>query len=60
MKALAMQRMQIEKAYSEIAEAEREQCRVLVKFYDLPDGEYNFKQEQDGSVYLVSIEPKED
>ena len=57
--ALQQQRMEIEKAFNEVLEAEQEQIEMLRKIYDLPEGKYLVKKKEDGSLVMVMLNPVE-
>lgn len=50
--ALKQQRVEIEQAFQEVIEAEREQVEMLRKMYELPEGKYLVKSEADGSLVM--------
>lgn len=53
LKALAVKREEVIKSLREVAEAEQDQLKMLIKFYDLPeDKEYVVRQEGE-EVFLV-------
>lgn len=56
--ALHQQRVEIEHAFQEIIEAEREQVEMLRKIYELPEGEYLVRSEADGSLVMF-MKPKD-
>jgi hypothetical protein len=56
--ALNQQRVELEHAFQEVIEAEREQIEMLRKMYELPEGEYQVKSEADGSLVMF-MQPKD-
>ena len=58
--ALQQQRMEIEKVFNEVLEAEQEQIEMLRKMYDLPKGQYLVKSEADGGLVMVMQESAEE
>ena len=50
--ALAQQRQELQNLLNEIVGAEREQIELLRQHYDLPEGQYRLRQEQNGDVVL--------
>lgn len=53
---LMMQREELQKSFQEVIDAEKQQIELLVKHYNLEDGEYIVKQVGD-DVYLQKREP---
>lgn len=51
--ALAQQRRELQAAWQEVQQAEGEQVEMLRRHYDLPEGEYRLRQDEDGSLSLV-------
>lgn len=57
--ALAQQRAELQAAFQEVLEAEREQIEMLRRKYDLPEGlDYQVRQEADGALVLFGKEKK--
>jgi hypothetical protein len=50
--ALAQQRQELQEAFREILDAEREQVEMLRARYGLPEGAYQIRQEPDGTLVL--------
>jgi hypothetical protein len=60
--ALAQQGQELQEALLEVAEAEREQMEILRTRYELPEGTYKLRQEQNGDVVMyrqADPEPEE-
>lgn len=55
---LMIQREELQKSFQEVVNAEKQQIELLVKHYNLEDGEYIIKQ-IDNDVYLQKREPNE-
>ena len=55
---LMIQREELQKSFQEVVDAEKQQIELLVKHYNLEDGEYIIKQ-IDNDVYLQKREPNE-
>jgi len=53
---LMIQREELQKSFQEVVDAEKQQIELLVKHYNLEDGEYIVKQVGD-DVYLQKREP---
>lgn len=53
---LMIQREELQKSFQEVVNAEKQQIELLVKHYNLEDGEYIVKQVGD-DVYLQKREP---
>jgi len=59
--ALAQQRAELQDAFQEVAEAERDQIEMLRERYGMPEGTYQLRQENDGRVVLYrQAEPERD
>lgn len=50
---LVQQKMELERAFQEVQEAEREQVEMLRTMYALPEGEYAVIREADGSLAMI-------
>lgn len=58
---LSQQRQEAIQALQEINEAQNEQIEMLRQKYDLPEGEYQIRQERNGDVVMFAVpKPKED
>ena len=53
---LTQQREETQQVFREIAEAQAEQVEMLRVKYDLPEGEYQLRQEKNGDVLLFKHE----
>lgn len=51
---LSQQRMEIQRAFNEVAESEQEYLRLLQSHYKLPEGEYQFLQ-QGNDIYITEV-----
>jgi len=54
--ALAQQRQELQQAFREIVEAEQEQIELLRQHYDLPEGQYRLRQEENGDVIMYRVQ----
>lgn len=52
---LSQQRMEAIQALQEIDEAQNEQIEMLRQKYDLPEGEYQLRQEPSGDVIMFAV-----
>ncbi len=55
---LQQQRMELEHAFQEVMDAEREQVEMLRKMYELPKGDYLVRREADGDLVMF-MQPKD-
>lgn len=53
--ALAAQKQELQQAFQEVVTAEQEQIEMLRAKYDLPEGDYQLRQEQDGTVVMFAM-----
>ena len=53
--ALAQQRAELQAAFQEVVEAEKEQIETLRRHFGLPDGEYRLRQDPSGDVALYAV-----
>lgn len=53
--ALSRQKDELGQAFQEVLEAEKEQIEMLRKHFDLPEGRYDLRQEDDGSVVIYQV-----
>lgn len=58
--ALSGQRMELQKQFQEILDAEKEQIEMLRKHFELPEGEYQIRQEPTGDVIMFLVEPEKE
>ena len=58
--ALSQQKQRLNEQFAEIVEAEQEQIEMLRQRYDLPEGEYQLRQEQNGDLVLFAVPETEE
>jgi len=55
--ALARQRNELQAAFQEVLDAEKDQIEMLREHYELPEGEYQVQLSPDGEAVLRFVEP---
>lgn len=53
--ALARERQRLQAAFQEVIIAEQQQVEMLRAYYDLPDGQYQIREEANGTAVLFRV-----